>query len=142
MVETFVGLMIVLASGLASKQVLIDEQPSLKVTIHHLEAYREIIGLCTLLCGLLGIYHSLSTSLSNLYSPIYWLFWTVSNCIAICVGVNLTFILIKAQLPQSYATLLALSTVLKEKVERHPHLFCWLGLTLGSWRILYPWLGV
>lgn len=141
MVETFVGLMIVLASGLAGNQVLIDEQPSLKITLHHLEAYRDIIGLCTLISGLLGMYHSVCTSLSNLYSPIYWLCWTLSNLIAICVGIQLTFMVIKAHLPQNYTSLLALSSFIQRCVEQSPRVFCWLGLTLGSWRILYPWLG-
>jgi hypothetical protein len=139
-IETFIGLIIVLASGLVGTQVLIDEQPSLKITLHHLNAYRDVIGLCALIGGLLGMYHSFSTGFSTLYSPIYWLSWTSSNIIALCVGIYLASTLLVIKIPPRYPSLIKLCAYIRNFVDERSHAFCWLGLALGSWRVLYPWL--
>lgn len=139
-IETFIGLIIILASGLAGTQVLIDEQPSLKITLHHLNAYRDVIGLCALIGGLLGMYHSVSTAFSTIYSPLYWLSWTSSNLIALCVGIHLAYMLIVIKVPHRYFSLIRLCTYIRDLVTQRSHAFCWLGLALGSWRVLYPWL--
>lgn len=139
-IETFIGLIIILASGLAGTQVLIDEQPSLKITLHHLNAYRDVIGLCALIGGLLGMYHSVSTGLSTIYSPLYWLSWTSSNLIALCVGIHLAYTLIVIKVPHRYLSFIKLCTYIRDLVAQRSHAFCWLGLALGSWRVLYPWL--
>jgi hypothetical protein len=140
MTETLIGIVVILASGLVGRELLIEEQPSLKTTLYHLEAYQDIIGLLSLLSGLLGLYHSLATGLANIYTPIYWGLWTSSNFIAIHVGVSLCFPLLEQRLEQGVPTLAFLCKLLTNKVSQNPSWWCWFGILLGTWRVLFPWL--
>ena len=141
MLESFIGFILVLASGLIGKEVLLEEQPSLKITLHHLEAYRDILGLCALLTGLLGLYHGVSTSLSHTYTPFYWLTWTSSNLIALVVGLSLSLEMIAARIKTISLQLYKVCHIIKLLVDARPTPWCWLGLALGTWRALWPWLG-
>ncbi|MAD61017.1 MAG: hypothetical protein CMH49_05825 [Myxococcales bacterium] len=141
MLESFIGFILILASGLIGKEVLLKEQPSLRITLHHLEAYRDILGLCALLTGILGLYHGISTSLSHTYTPVYWLTWTSSNFIALVVGLSLCLEMISSRIKKLSLQLYRLCQVSKLLVDASPKPWCWLGLTLGTWRALWPWLG-
>lgn len=141
MLESFIGFILVLASGLIGKKALLDEQPSLKITLHHLEAYQDILGLCSLSMGLLGLYHGVSTGLSHTYTPIYWLTWTGSNLIALCVGLSLSFEIIANRIETFSSRLHSFCKISKLLVDAKPAPWCWLGLALGTWRALWPWLG-
>ena len=141
MLESFIGFILVLASGLIGKEVLLREQPSLKITLHHLEAYRDILGLCALLTGFLGLYHGISTSLSHTYTPVYWLTWTSSNLIALVVGLSLCLEMISSRIKTISPQLYRFCQVSKLLIDARPKPWCWFGLTLGTWRALWPWLG-
>jgi hypothetical protein len=140
MLETFMGIMLILASGLLGHERLLKEQPSLKITLHHLDAYRDVIGLCCLIGGLLGIYHSLSTALTHVYTPIYWLAWASSNLIAVLTGQALCFAIISARINRISMEVYQWCARLTEVVIAAPSRLSWLGLGLGAWRALYPWL--
>lgn len=141
MLESFIGFILVLASGLIGKEVLLSEQPSLRLTLHHLEAYRETLGFCALLTGFLGLYHGLSTGLSHVYTPIYWLAWTSSNLVALLVGLSLCFDIIATRIKTFSIKLHQCCQVSKLLIDSKPAPWCWLGLSLGTWRALWPWLG-
>ena len=140
MTETLAGIVIILASGLIGRDILINEQPSLKTTLHHLEAYQDVIGLFALFFGLFGLYHSLATGLLNVYTPIYWCLWSISNVIAINVGLTLCFPLFQQRLDQGPHWLALLFSFIETKVRQAPNFWCWFGLILGTWRLLFPWL--
>ena len=140
MLETFLGVMLTLASGLIGRESLLREQPSLKITLHHLEAYQDIIGLCCFLGGLFGLYHSVSTAVSTTYTPLYWLAWSSSNLIATLVGLSLCFVIIEGKLNELSSRLHQLCAHIAATVSAAPDRLCWLGLALGTWRTLYPWL--
>ena len=140
MLETFLGVMLTLASGLIGRESILREQPSLKITLHHLEAYQDVIGLCCLGGGILGLYHSASTSISNTYSPLYWLAWSGSNLIATLVGLTLCFVVIEAKIRDFSTRLHELCVHIAATVEASPNRLCWLGLALGTWRAIHPWL--
>ena len=140
MTETLIGIAVILGSGLIGREALVKEQTSLKTTLHHLEAYQDVIGLLALISGIFGLYHSIATGLSNLYTPIYWLFWTSSNMIAVAIGLTLCLPLFYPRLQEEFPTLSLLCSYIEQKVNHRPSTWCWLGLILGSWRALFPWL--
>ena len=141
MLETFMGVMLTLASGILGRDRLLQEQPSLKIMLHHLDAYKDVIGICCLVGGLLGLYHSLSTALTHDYSPVYWLAWSSSNLIAVLVGQALCFVIIEARLEELSERVHLWCSQLVKVVTLAPVRLSWLGLALGVWRALYPWLG-
>lgn len=141
MLESFIGFILVLGSGLVGKEALLNEQPSLKITLHHLEAYKEILGICALVAGILGLYHSLSTGLSTTYTPIYWLMWTCSNLVATMIGLSLSLEVITTKIRKFSTRLYTLCHLSKLFVDSKPAPWSWLGLALGTWRALWPWFG-
>lgn len=140
MLETFLGIMLTLASGLIGRDTLLREQPSLKITLHHLEAYQDIIGLCCLIGGIFGLYHGASTAISTTYSPLYWLAWSGSNLIASLTGLTLCFIVVEEKIKEFSTRLHQFCMHITTTVAASPDRLCWLGLTLGTWRALNPWL--
>ena len=90
MFESLVGLILLVGSGLVGREILLREQPALKPTLHHLDVYRDAIGLALTLLSVGGIYHSVSTGISHEYTPIYWCFWSFSNFCGFALGVALS----------------------------------------------------
>ena len=85
MIEFCVGWLLILAGGCVGQNHLVQVQPTLKTTLHHLEAYRESIGLFNLLISFGSLFHFVSHATTHTYSPLYW-FLSISVCI---LGVSL-----------------------------------------------------
>ena len=141
MIESFVGLMLLIGCGLFGRELLLREQASLRVTLHHIEAYRDAIGLTLGGLCLGGLYHSASTGFTERYTPVYWSAWTLSNVIGVAVGVTLCAELWSRSLIHRAVTLYRLGRWIEEAAQARVDALCWSGLALGAWRLLHPWLG-
>ena len=138
MLETFLGVMLTLASGLLVVRVFCVS--NLPWSPSSSRAYQDVIGLCCLGGGVFGLYHSASTAVSTTYSPLYWLAWSGSNLIATLVGLTLCFVVIEAKIKDFSTRLHELCVHIASTVAASPNRLCWLGLALGTWRALHPWL--
>ena len=141
MIESLTGFILLIGSGLVGRELLLKEQPALKPTLHHLEAYRDAIGLALSVLALGGLYHAVSTALTHQYPPLYWCIWSLSNILGLALGVTLCFELWEPHFSTQYQRTHRVGLVLCSLVNQHLPLFCWGGLALGGWRAIHPWVG-
>ena len=141
MFESLIGLILLIGSGLVGREVLLREQPALKPTLHHLDVYRDAIGMALALLSVGGLYHSVSTSLSHEYTPIYWCFWSISNLCGFTLGVALSFDTWDPYFSSHYPRIHQIGLLICGAVNTRLTLLCWSGLALGCWRTLHPWVG-
>jgi hypothetical protein len=141
MIESLTGLILIIGSGLIGRDVLLKKQPVLKPTLHHLEAYRDAIGLVLSILSLGGVYHSMSTALTHQYTPVFWCVWSLSNLCGLMLGIALCFDLWDPKLSSQYPRIHQIGAVICALVSRYLPLLCWSGLALGGWRSIHPWIG-
>ena len=141
MLESLTGLILIIGSGLIGQDTLLREQPALKPTIHHLEAYRDAIGMSLLILSLGGLYHAISTALTHQYTPIFWCMWSLSNLCGFMFSVTLCFELWDLRLSIAHPRIHQAGSIICTFVDRHLSWLCWSGLALGSWRAIHPWMG-
>lgn len=141
MIESFTGLILLIASGLFGREILLKEQPSLKVTLHHLEAYRDATGVILIALTLGGIYHSISTALTHQYPPLYWCAWSLSSLIGFVIGVAISADLWSVTLTPHAPRLGVIGQAILEYAQRSATRYTWTGLALGAWRFIHPWVG-
>ena len=140
MIESISGLLLILACGLLGREDLIKEQPSLKTTLHHLDAYRDAIGLGLLITSLCGVYHAVMTACTSAYVPLYWMTWSTSCGVGLLCGIALSFDLIGPTCKQGPAVLYHMLFWLAHRTVNASRTLSWLGMLLGVWRILHVWL--
>lgn len=141
MIESLTGLILLIGSGLVGRAILIEQQPALKPTLHHLDAYRDAIGLALLILSLGGIYHTVSTAFTHQYTPVYWCVWSLSNLCGFMLGVSLCFDLWNPYFPSRYPRIHQIGLSISATTDRYLAILCWSGLALGGWRTLHPWIG-
>ena len=132
----FFGGLLILAGGLLGTEQLSLQQPSLKGPLHHLEAYRESLGLLNVCVGLFGLFESCSTLASTTFSPLYWILYTAHSLLAVCVGIFLSIRLLNPYLENGPAWLHRGVITLSLEVDQRANRLCWWALTLGLWRSL------
>ena len=98
-----------------------------------------LVALALLSVG--GLYHSVSTSLSHDYTPVYWCFWSLSNLCGFTVGVALSFDVWDPYFSSHYPRIHQFGLLICAAVNARLATLCWSGLTLGCWRTLHSWVG-
>ena len=134
--RVFLGAILILSGGLLGTEQLSTQQPSLKGPLHHLEPYRESLGLINLSVGLFGIFESCSTIAARTLSPLYWILNTSYSIVALSVGVFLSVRLLNPYFERGPGWLHRGMITLSIEVDQRANSLCWWALSLGLWKSL------
>lgn len=137
-----VGILLILAGGLANRDDLLARQESLKHILHHLSVYQSSIGLMNIACGLITLIHAVFTSTSHTYAPLYWGAYTMSAYLAFVLGVILSFEYLQNILMQAPRSIHRLFAYIQLWTEERVSSFSWYAMTLGVWKIFDVFVGV